>query len=370
MFLAIGMLVLAIIATPSTASADESKKVREARAHYTTCNKLFKAGSPCKALKACNAGIAAHTTPQLKKLRKKTSAACDAKKKPKRRTRSRRRRGRKSKKCSQGMTISDITNGQCCWPGQSWSEKRCTGTPTKCPEGYHINGNADACEPTPCEGGRVRTPDGKHCCWPSQRWSKSGKRCKGAASCPWGERVSKVECVPLSPCDGGMIRTLDGAHCCWPGQNWSEQHLACLGAPACPPPLQTSGSQCVAAEEVASPIQSASQWNGTSAKKTTGWVLAGTGLALGVVSGGLFYVAKDKRDTAQPGEVNQAEAFALRDEADSLTTAGLVVGALGLGSLVTGGLLVLLANTTTTTEASAALTPLPGGGSISVFWRF
>lgn len=53
--------------------------------------------------------------------------------------------------CPEGKQRSAITRGNCCWPGQGWSdvERECIGRPSSCPDGYEISG--EECEPLPEE---------------------------------------------------------------------------------------------------------------------------------------------------------------------------------------------------------------------------
>lgn len=88
--------------------------------------------------------------------------------------------------CESGKSITQDTQGHCCWPGQSWSSSRskCLGTPTSCPEGLVTI--ADSCSLPACETGKIRTQDTRgHCCWSGQSWSSSQNMCVGIpTSCP------------------------------------------------------------------------------------------------------------------------------------------------------------------------------------------
>ncbi len=47
--------------------------------------------------------------------------------------------------CSEGMTVTPDTVGNCCWPGQAWSTSRqaCVGVPS-CPDGF-VHANSERC---------------------------------------------------------------------------------------------------------------------------------------------------------------------------------------------------------------------------------
>jgi len=71
------------------------------------------------------------------------------------------RAGRGEEACSGGKTISDATDGHCCWPGQAWDAdtNRCFGKP-RCPAGMDVDGHA--CTPAlpslPKPAGSVTDP--------------------------------------------------------------------------------------------------------------------------------------------------------------------------------------------------------------------
>jgi formylglycine-generating enzyme required for sulfatase activity len=102
--------------------------------------------------------------------------------------------------CPDGMERTADTEGQCCWAGQTYLEDRCVGVPTSCPEGMTVSESDQACVHPPCEGGRVRTPDGVHCCWEGQGWSQTREQCVGVpTSCPSGLALSGEDCVISAP---------------------------------------------------------------------------------------------------------------------------------------------------------------------------
>ncbi len=94
-----------------------------------------------------------------------------------------------------------------------------------------------------CERGRTLT-DGR-CCWPGQ--SVTGGSCAGAATCPppLVPTPTGSECVePV--CSEGQVRLPSGA-CCFPGQRWDPATVACAGRPSrCPGDLVRGFSGCEA----------------------------------------------------------------------------------------------------------------------------
>jgi hypothetical protein len=68
-----------------------------------------------------------------------------------------------------------------------------------------------------------------------------------------------------------------------------------------------------------------------------GWGLAGTGLVGSIVGGGLLLDAASLNNDANHS-ADQQEANALHDKADTRTLLGGVIGAVGLGLLVTGAI--------------------------------
>lgn len=96
--------------------------------------------------------------------------------------------------CPAGQEITVDTSGHCCWPGQAWSGTQCVGAPSSCPEGYHVDASAQVCALEACSGGKTRAPDNVHCCWPGQAWSSRGE-CVGRPSCPAGMEPEGDSCV-------------------------------------------------------------------------------------------------------------------------------------------------------------------------------
>ena len=175
--------------------------------------------------------------------------------------------------CKPGQSVSEDTEGHCCWAGQAW-RNRCVGKPLSCPVGMDIKG--ETCVETPCPAGQEKMPDHAHCCWMGQAWSKSREKCIGIpVKCPAGTVVdagseqcapkpaltpAKVELkapaapksVPAAPqtakpvvtCPAGQSVGPDTeGHCCWSGQAWQNR---CVGRPsACPSGWQAAGEQCV-----------------------------------------------------------------------------------------------------------------------------
>ncbi len=178
--------------------------------------------------------------------------------------------------CKSGMSVSEDTDGHCCWEGQAW-RNRCVGKPTTCPEGTEVKG--EACVEIPCSAGQEKMPDHIHCCWAGQAWSKSREKCLGLpAKCPGGMSVDaekeqcvtkptasppKTEAKPVQPkpepkanptappaeppavdCPAGQSVGPDTeGRCCWPGQVWQDR---CVGRPsACPDGMAAKGDRCV-----------------------------------------------------------------------------------------------------------------------------
>ena len=170
--------------------------------------------------------------------------------------------------CRPGMSISDDSEGHCCWAGQAW-RKRCVGKPISCPEGTIVKG--EACVDVPCAVGHEKMPDRIHCCWVGQAWSRSREKCIGIpAKCPAGMiadgegeqcvakgRTSAGAAPTDAPaCPTGQSVSVDTAgHCCWAGQAWSASRKLCVGVPSsCPADLvvDAPGESCRAS--VAPPL--------------------------------------------------------------------------------------------------------------------
>ncbi len=103
--------------------------------------------------------------------------------------------------CPIGQSVSEDTNGHCCWAGQAWNGK-CVGRPTQCPDTLKAEG--EACVGGPCLEGRERAKDGLHCCWAGQVWGQGQGRCLGRPErCPWGMKVDDTGCTTAVP--AGMV---------------------------------------------------------------------------------------------------------------------------------------------------------------------
>ncbi len=94
-----------------------------------------------------------------------------------------------------GMSRTRLSKWKCCWPGQTWKNKACTGVPQSCPDGMSPNEQTLACEPAQCTDGRVRAQDKIHCCWPGQKWAKRKDQCVGKPKCPEGTTAKGDTCV-------------------------------------------------------------------------------------------------------------------------------------------------------------------------------
>ncbi len=215
--------------------------------------------------------------------------------------------------CKPGMSVSEDSEGHCCWAGQAW-RNRCVGRPLSCPEGMEVK--ADACVETPCPVGQEKMPDHLHCCWVGQAWSKSRDKCIGVPNkCPAGtvadadaeQCILKVAAVAPKPevkaptpapkappavvaapkaapspapaakpavtCPNGQSISPDtDGHCCWTGQVWQDR---CVGRPtACPDGSVVKGDQCAekgcdpGMERVGAGGQTACCWPGQAWSKS------------------------------------------------------------------------------------------------------
>ena len=97
-----------------------------------------------------------------------------------------------AKRCEPGKVRSRDTQGQCCWPGQSYnsSKKKCIGEP-ECPSGYELDG--EECTTS------VACPDGTE-------WN--GAACAGEVQCPAGSKwdAAKQKCAAPSATSAGEAR--------------------------------------------------------------------------------------------------------------------------------------------------------------------
>ena len=220
-------LLLVLLVGPHVARGGDPLRAREL---YQSCLKLKNDNEVCDAVKACEAGLAEHSSPTLKKLTEEVKPLCEA---------------LTPKRCLPGREKSEETLGNCCWPGQYWKRDACQGVPSSCPEHYNIDRRARRCRPKPCPAGQRHSGEG-HCCWPGQRWSRSREQCIYQPRCPEGFRKSNRTCIPLGKCTAGK-NWVSGGGCCWPGQTWSEANSVCEGSPACPPTHRREENECVVA---------------------------------------------------------------------------------------------------------------------------
>ncbi len=117
-------------------------------------------------------------------------------------------------KCPDGQTVTADTRGHCCFPEQVWSTIRsaCVGAP-RCPAGFEAHGESCAvaepyemlAPPPPrapaCPNGQSITDETEgHCCWAEQLWSTPTASCVGAPRCPAGLVARGETCVdPAAP---------------------------------------------------------------------------------------------------------------------------------------------------------------------------
>jgi len=179
-----------IIAVPRVGTAQDNDP-SAARALFLECQELFAADNPCKAAERCREGLMAAELPALVELEGQARKACS-----KKRTTS----TAKKPSCPEGQSITDDTDGHCCWAGQVWSEEQCVGRPTECPAGYEVT--AASCRLQECREGQERIDD-LYCCWPGQVWSSTRAECVGTPTCPGGTVPTDDEdCVPDGDSDG------------------------------------------------------------------------------------------------------------------------------------------------------------------------
>ncbi len=118
----------------------------------------------------------------------------------------------------QTVTIPVCSDGRhavgpaCCYAGQGWNGRVCTGTPAYCPGGWVRE--QGTCRLPACTNGRKRMADGAHCCWPGQRWSADLLSCVGRPRCPKGWVAHTLGCVPgptLTDADHDGVSDADDA---------------------------------------------------------------------------------------------------------------------------------------------------------------
>jgi len=126
--------------------------------------------------------------------------------------------------CQSGQVRNELTEGHCCWDGQTWSEKlrACVGL-AECPKGLLPTRDGDDCELASCPTGKTSMDGG--CCWPQQSWVADsdgdgtphyglpqGGRCVGTPRCPDGLLVVGSDCVegvPLPPLEPLPYRPIE-----------------------------------------------------------------------------------------------------------------------------------------------------------------
>ncbi|MEE2789408.1 MAG: formylglycine-generating enzyme family protein [Myxococcota bacterium] len=112
-----------------------------------------------------------------------------------------------SASCPTGQVQNALTDGRCCWVGQTWSkdEARCVGL-AQCPKGLRPSTDGEHCvdAQAACDDGQRRMGDG--CCWPGQTWQSDDKHCLGAPECPTGFAERRGRCVKLPPRAPGKKR--------------------------------------------------------------------------------------------------------------------------------------------------------------------
>ena len=100
--------------------------------------------------------------------------------------------------CPSGQSASTDTAGHCCWGGQAWSTTRgaCVGAP-QCPTGFDVSEETCLAKPRQlCQPGQSVTQDTDgHCCWPGQAWLNARQTCVGAPQCPPDLQVEGESCV-------------------------------------------------------------------------------------------------------------------------------------------------------------------------------
>ena len=109
--------------------------------------------------------------------------------------------------CPPGQIKNALTEGRCCWGGQTWSKKenRCVGL-AECPSGLRPSADGEYCVDVKeaCDDGQRRMGEG--CCWPGQTWRADEKQCVGRAECPTGFVDFRGGCAKLPPRGPGKRR--------------------------------------------------------------------------------------------------------------------------------------------------------------------
>ena len=108
--------------------------------------------------------------------------------------------------CSAGKVVGSSTEGHCCWPNQAWSKaaSNCVGAPT-CPDGYWVSGEECRLLPECPLGKRATAASLGNCCWPGQTWTN--ERCSGMIQCPTGFTLAGTSCQPDDSELGKLVRS-------------------------------------------------------------------------------------------------------------------------------------------------------------------
>ena len=117
--LTLTLLLIATLALPSPSLGQD--KLQYAREQYQLCRDLLESNEGCKALKACEDGLAAKDINVLKDLAVEARKLCRKQRRP------------KKPKCPTGQSVTQETKGHCCWSGQVWEGNACVGLPGACP---------------------------------------------------------------------------------------------------------------------------------------------------------------------------------------------------------------------------------------------
>lgn len=114
-------------------------------------------------------------------------------------------------KCQDGQEVSADTANHCCWAGQVWSNNKCVGVPTRCPDGRDVDAAGQQCKLRACVSGMSRAPNDKdHCCWNGQVWSKTRSACVGVPKkCPAAMEVEGEACVSVDKDGDGIPNATD-----------------------------------------------------------------------------------------------------------------------------------------------------------------
>jgi hypothetical protein len=241
--------------------------------------------------------------------------------------------------CPAGQSRSTDTAGYCCWQGQVWAQGCCVGRPTWCPSDYVVTERG--CGLPQCADGHVRAGDGIHCCWPEQAWSSTRRECVGDSATQRRAEQLAADAARQRQAEVEQDNIAQQLR-----QQRAEREKAALAA--------------VSANEAA------------RTRRTVGWVLAASGLAVGAtaiylkahaddlesqISRGGFSTGSDISSAASAVNTNQALALT------SVTVGGI--------SLVTGVLLVLFNPSTSPPQVPSVgvfFTPRLSGVSIQGGW--